>query len=115
MLKNKKYFYFLKLKLIMYNNKYVIFVKKKLNIENSVTIHSKLIYPLFNNKKVLKLLKHNFYLLCFNNFNTFLLLNNIEIYSFLFSGFFINNNLLVNLKYYYLFYTKNFKIYIYLI
>jgi hypothetical protein len=117
MLKDKKYFYFLKFKLIILNNKYIIFIKNKIEIKNCFIINSKLIKPLFNNIKILNLLKHNYYLLCFNKFNIFNQekIKNINIYSFMFSGFFINNNFIKNIKNYYLFYTKNYKIFIYFI
>lgn len=115
MLKSYKYFYFIKLKSSLLNNKYIVFTKQKLQIKNTLLIKCNNILSIFKKTNLIQFINNNYFLIFFNNLETFNLIKSFKLYAISFSGFFINNNFLKNILYYYLFYTNNFKFYILMI
>lgn len=117
MLKHIKFFYFIKLKSIILNNKFIIFIKNNHKSNKFITLKLSLILSIFNKTNLISFINNNYYMLFFNDKSLFLK-NNFKImniYAFSYSGFFINNNFLKKIKNYYLFYTNNFNIFIILI
>lgn len=115
MLKSSKYFYFIKLKSIILNNKYLIFIKNSSVLSKGLKIKCNLILSIFNKTNLVQFIKNNYYLIIFNHKQLFLEVNNLNIYAISYSGFFINNNYIKKIYNYYLFYTNNFTSYILII
>lgn len=98
MLKSSKYFYFIKLKSIILNNKYLIFIKNSSVLSKGLKIKCNLILSIFNKTNLVQFIKNNYYLIIFNHKQLFLEVNNLNIYAISYSGFFINNNYIYDVK-----------------
>lgn len=129
-IKNNKFYFLLKFRLIFLNFKYLTFINLNLQeykdtikyFQNSNIRYLKLRYNhiniLFLNKYINSLFKNNYYILYNNYFDeNFLKLNykNYYINAFSFSGFFINSNYISKLNIIYNYYVNNYNIFLLLI
>jgi hypothetical protein len=103
MLKSYKYFFFIKLKSNILNNKYIIFTKQKIQIIDTFLIKCNNILSIFKKTNILKFINNNYYLIFFNNLEIFNKFKNLKLFAISYSGFFINNNYLKKILNYYLF------------
>ncbi len=127
-LKNNKFFFLLRFRLIFLNFKYLGFINLNLqdykNVEirlNSLNLHflkvkaNELVF-LYKYNYFLNFLKNNYILVYFDEFLDFA--NNfkdLNFSNFAFSGYFINNKYINYINKYYNFYSKNYNIYILII
>jgi hypothetical protein len=113
---NKKFFFINNLKHNILNNNYLFFFYNKINSLNYNTLDIKMLQA--NNLKKLNINNNNFLLkntkiLLLNNLTSEINIKDISFVSYL--GYFINNNYKNKLLNYNLFFSNNFKAFIYMI
>lgn len=113
---NKKFFFINNLKHNILNNNYLFFLNNKINSLNYDTLDLKMLQA--NNLKKLSITNNNFLLkntklLMLNNLTSTINIKDINFVSYL--GYFVNNNYKDKLLNYNLFFSNNFKIFIFMI